>query len=183
MDEFVSASSRHSDDRGLGILEEVGFRSGRHDLPEPSQVRHSVHAIPAVCQCRSKTAHCFLGLASCSFGHGNLERDREIIRAPDIHHRFDGCASSKLRLRKGWICRSSHSCGMAALHGRLRSLRHLGCQGLGNRALVKRQTYAESACWYSLQVAKLTVPLSYNFITMLPLACTKRCHSTSSSAS
>ncbi|KAK3629063.1 hypothetical protein LTR56_018299 [Elasticomyces elasticus] len=38
----------------------------------------------------------------------------------------------------------------------------------GNRALVKRQTYAESACWYSLQVAKLTVPLSFNFITMLP---------------
>lgn len=37
----------------------------------------------------------------------------------------------------------------------------------GNRALVKRNTYAESACWYSLQVAKLTVPLSYNFITML----------------
>ena len=37
----------------------------------------------------------------------------------------------------------------------------------GNRALVPRQTYAESACWYSLQVAKLTVPLSYNFITML----------------
>lgn len=37
----------------------------------------------------------------------------------------------------------------------------------GNRALVKRQTYAESAAWYSLQVAKLTVPLSYNFITML----------------
>ena len=40
----------------------------------------------------------------------------------------------------------------------------------GNRALVKRQTYAESACWYSLQVAKLTVPLSFNFITMLPPA-------------
>jgi hypothetical protein len=40
----------------------------------------------------------------------------------------------------------------------------------GNRSLVKRQTYAESACWYSLQVAKLTVPLSYNFITMMPPA-------------
>jgi hypothetical protein len=40
----------------------------------------------------------------------------------------------------------------------------------GNRALVKRQTYAESACWYSLQVAKLTVPLSFNFITLLPTA-------------
>lgn len=38
----------------------------------------------------------------------------------------------------------------------------------GNRALVKRQTYAESACWYSLQVAKLTVPLSFNFITLMP---------------
>lgn len=37
----------------------------------------------------------------------------------------------------------------------------------GNRALVKRRTYPESATWYSLQVAKLTVPLSYNFITML----------------
>ena len=36
----------------------------------------------------------------------------------------------------------------------------------GNRALVKRQTYSESATWYALQVAKLTVPLSYNFITM-----------------
>lgn len=38
----------------------------------------------------------------------------------------------------------------------------------GNRALVRRQTYSESACWYALQVAKLTVPLSYNFITMMP---------------
>jgi len=39
----------------------------------------------------------------------------------------------------------------------------------GNRALVRRQTYPESACWYSLQVAKLTVPLAYNFITFLPV--------------
>ncbi|KAK6431773.1 hypothetical protein LTR95_012065 [Oleoguttula sp. CCFEE 5521] len=38
----------------------------------------------------------------------------------------------------------------------------------GNRALVPRATYPESATWYALQVAKLTVPLSYNFITMLP---------------
>ncbi|KAL1297144.1 hypothetical protein AAFC00_004720 [Neodothiora populina] len=41
-------------------------------------------------------------------------------------------------------------------------------KGWGNRALVRRQTYPESACWYSTQVAKLTVPLSYNFITMMP---------------
>ncbi|OCK82247.1 hypothetical protein K432DRAFT_433605 [Lepidopterella palustris CBS 459.81] len=38
----------------------------------------------------------------------------------------------------------------------------------GNRALVRRGTYPESATWYSLQVAKLTVPLAYNFITFVP---------------
>ncbi|KAI9822730.1 MAG: hypothetical protein M1826_000434 [Phylliscum demangeonii] len=38
----------------------------------------------------------------------------------------------------------------------------------GNRALVRRQTYGESACWYASQVAKLTVPLAYNFLTFLP---------------
>lgn len=35
------------------------------------------------------------------------------------------------------------------------------------RALVKRNTAHESAFWYALQVAKLTVPLSYNFVTLL----------------
>ena len=38
----------------------------------------------------------------------------------------------------------------------------------GNRALVPRNTYLESAAWYSSQVAKLTVPLAYNFLTFLP---------------
>ena len=38
----------------------------------------------------------------------------------------------------------------------------------GNRALVRRNTYGESACWYASQVAKLTVPLAYNFVTFLP---------------
>jgi hypothetical protein len=36
------------------------------------------------------------------------------------------------------------------------------------RALVRRNTYAESACWYAGQIARLTVPLAYNFITFLP---------------
>lgn len=35
------------------------------------------------------------------------------------------------------------------------------------RALVKRNTHGESAMWYAMQVAKLTVPLSYNFLTFL----------------
>ncbi|PGH17764.1 hypothetical protein AJ79_00905 [Helicocarpus griseus UAMH5409] len=38
----------------------------------------------------------------------------------------------------------------------------------GNRALVPRNTYGESACWYAGQIAKLSVPLSYNFLTFLP---------------
>lgn len=38
----------------------------------------------------------------------------------------------------------------------------------GNRAIVPRNTYGESATWYSGQIAKLTVPLAYNFVTFLP---------------
>ena len=37
----------------------------------------------------------------------------------------------------------------------------------GNRALVRRNTYGESACWYAGQIAKLTTPLAYNFVTLL----------------
>lgn len=57
-----------------------------------------------------------------------------------------------------WLC---YMCAAALL-----SIREV--KVWGNRALVRRHTYAESATWYSLQVAKLTVPLSYNFITFLP---------------
>jgi hypothetical protein len=35
------------------------------------------------------------------------------------------------------------------------------------RALVRRNTAYESAFWYAMQVAKLSVPLSYNFMTFL----------------
>ncbi|KAJ5042729.1 uncharacterized protein L3040_004126 [Drepanopeziza brunnea f. sp. 'multigermtubi'] len=35
------------------------------------------------------------------------------------------------------------------------------------RALVKRNTHGESAMWYSMQVAKLSVPLAFNFLTFL----------------
>jgi LMBR1-like membrane protein. len=38
----------------------------------------------------------------------------------------------------------------------------------GNRALVRRNTYGESACWYASLVARLTVPIAYNFLTILP---------------
>lgn len=35
------------------------------------------------------------------------------------------------------------------------------------RALVKRNTHGESAMWYAMQVAKLSVPLAFNFLTFL----------------
>ncbi|KAM5351370.1 hypothetical protein ACJ41O_004093 [Fusarium nematophilum] len=35
------------------------------------------------------------------------------------------------------------------------------------RALVRRNTAHESAFWYAMQVAKLTIPISYNFMTFL----------------
>ena len=38
----------------------------------------------------------------------------------------------------------------------------------GNRALVRRNTYGESATFYSSYVARLLVPLAYNFLTFLP---------------
>lgn len=38
----------------------------------------------------------------------------------------------------------------------------------GNRSLVRRNTYGESACWYAGLVARLTVPIAYNFLTFLP---------------
>ncbi|KAL4896591.1 LMBR1-like membrane protein-domain-containing protein [Aspergillus ambiguus] len=38
----------------------------------------------------------------------------------------------------------------------------------GNRALVRRNTYGESACWYAGLVARLTIPIAYNFLTFLP---------------
>ena len=36
------------------------------------------------------------------------------------------------------------------------------------RALVRRNTHGESAMWYAMQVAKLSVPLAFNFLTFLP---------------
>ena len=44
----------------------------------------------------------------------------------------------------------------------------------GNRALVRRSTYGESACWYAGQIAKLTIPLTYNFVTFMPPAVHQR---------
>lgn len=57
-----------------------------------------------------------------------------------------------------WLC---YMCATA-----LTSIREVRIWG--NRALVARGTYPESATWYATQVAKLTVPLAYNFVTFFP---------------
>jgi hypothetical protein len=36
------------------------------------------------------------------------------------------------------------------------------------RALIRRNTHGESAMWYAMQVAKLSVPLAFNFLTFFP---------------
>ena len=41
------------------------------------------------------------------------------------------------------------------------------------RALVRRNTHGESAMWYAMQVAKLSVPLAFNFLTFFPENITK----------
>lgn len=41
------------------------------------------------------------------------------------------------------------------------------------RALVRRNTHGESAMWYAMQVAKLSVPLAFNFLTFFPEYITK----------
>lgn len=41
------------------------------------------------------------------------------------------------------------------------------------RALVRRNTHGESAMWYATQVAKLSVPLAFNFLTFFPRSITE----------
>lgn len=42
------------------------------------------------------------------------------------------------------------------------------------RALVRRNTAHESAFWYAMQVAKLSIPLAYNYMTFLSMDVTKK---------
>ncbi|KAF4121233.1 LMBR1-like membrane protein [Geosmithia morbida] len=83
-----------------------------------------------------------------------------VIRLTVIHHwvgekaqvGFAGQAISSL-----WIC---YMCTAA-----LMSMTEV--KVWRGRALVKRNTSYESAFWYALQVAKLSIPISYNFLTLL----------------
>ncbi|QDS73781.1 hypothetical protein FKW77_005617 [Venturia effusa] len=91
------------------------------------------------------------------FAHSKLS----LIGLTVVHHRDDSRGSIGFAgqcLAAFWLC---YMCTCA-----LWSVTEV--RVWGNRALVRRGTYEESACWYAGQVAKLTVPLSYNFVTMMP---------------
>ncbi|KAH9887472.1 LMBR1-like membrane protein-domain-containing protein [Xylariomycetidae sp. FL2044] len=107
---------------------------------------------------------CFLALASACIIWSELVKavlpSLSVIRLTVVHHwtgdkgqvGFAGQVIAAL-----WIL---YMCG-AALHSVTEVKVWRG------RALVRRNTAHESAFWYASQVAKLTVPLSYNFVTFL----------------
>jgi hypothetical protein len=83
-----------------------------------------------------------------------------IVRLTVVHHWVGEKAQVGLAgqaISSFWIC---YMCSAALL-----SMTEV--KVWRGRALVKRNTAYESAFWYAMQVAKLTVPLSYNFMTML----------------
>ncbi|CAI6332935.1 unnamed protein product [Periconia digitata] len=120
-----------------------------------------VHIIPTLCY----TAWVLTSLASLSVVWseciGKLEPKLSLIGLTVVHHPgshrnqigFGGQVTAAV-----WLC---YMCTCAFF-----SLTEVKIWG--NRALVRRNTYQESATWYALQCAKLTVPLAYNFSTFMP---------------
>lgn len=106
----------------------------------------------------------FLALASACIVWSELVKfampKLSVIRVSVIHHwvgeraevGFAGQAISAF-----WIC---YMCAAA-----LMSMTEV--KVWRGRALVKRNTAYESAFWYAMQVAKLSIPLAYNFMTFL----------------
>lgn len=110
----------------------------------------------------------FLTLASAAIIFSELVKSSEsdgvrklsLINLTVTHSRADSRPSitfANQLVAAGWLC---YMC-TAALY----SVSEVKIWG--NRALVRRQTYPESATWYASQVAKLTVPLAYNFGEMV----------------
>jgi hypothetical protein len=122
-----------------------------------------VHIIPAL----TYTSWVITILASISIVWSECVREAQDLGGPKLSiigwtvvHRHDSGRSSvgfnSQIIAAAWLC---YMC-ICAFY----SLTEVKIWG--NRALVRRNTYQESATWYGLQVAKLTVPLSYNFLTM-----------------
>jgi hypothetical protein len=122
-----------------------------------------VHIIPAL----TYTSWALTILASISIVWSECVREAQDLGGPKlsiigwtvVHRHSSGRSSVGFNsqiIAAAWLC---YMC-ICAFYGLTE------VKIWGNRALVRRNTYQESATWYGLQVAKLTVPLSYNFLTM-----------------
>ncbi|OJD32072.1 lmbr1 domain-containing protein [Diplodia corticola] len=132
-------------------------RLGRRTLSPRMRYHWHTHLVPAVYY----TMSIFLGLASAAVVWSEFTKaisaKVNIISRTVVHH-----PSSDSKIGFAGQCIAA----LWLLYMVLSALYAITEVKIwGNRALVRRQTYAESACWYSCQVAKLTVPLAYNFIT------------------
>ncbi|KAF1834402.1 hypothetical protein BDW02DRAFT_550395 [Decorospora gaudefroyi] len=158
-----SKGSKHLEFKGAALSASRGPLD-RITLLNPYMRYHlHVHVIPAL----TYASWAITILASISIVWSECVREAQDLGGPKLSiigwtvvHRHDNGRSSvgfnSQIIAAAWLC---YMC-ICAFY----SLTEVKIWG--NRALVRRNTYQESATWYGLQVAKLTVPLSYNFLTM-----------------
>ncbi|EMD90451.1 hypothetical protein COCC4DRAFT_127327 [Bipolaris maydis ATCC 48331] len=158
-----SKASKHLEFKGAARLSHTGLLDRFTPLTPFTRYHLHVHIIPALIYISWAMAI----LASISIVWSECVREAQDFGGPKLSiigwtvvHRHDSGRSSvgfnSQVIAAAWLC---YMC-ICAFY----SLTEVKIWG--NRALVRRNTYQESATWYGLQVAKLTVPLSYNFLTM-----------------
>lgn len=108
---------------------------------------------------------CFLSLASVCIVWSELVKtvnsNFSIIALTVVHHQESERGQIGLAGQAIAACWILYMCAAA-----LSSLTEV--KVWRGRALVRRNTHGESAMWYAMQVAKLSVPLAFNFLTFLP---------------
>jgi hypothetical protein len=158
-----SKASKHLEFKGVALPASRGLFDRITILTPFTRYHLHVHVIPAL----AYVSWAITILASISIVWSECVREAQDFGGPKLSiigwtvvHRHDNGRSSvgfnSQIIAAAWLC---YMC-ICAFY----SLTEVKIWG--NRALVRRNTYQESATWYGLQVAKLTVPLSYNFLTM-----------------
>jgi hypothetical protein len=158
-----SKGSKHLEFKGAALSTSRGLFSRITLLTPYTRYQLHAHIIPTL----TYASWVITILASISIVWSECVREAQDLGGPKLSiigwtvvHRHDNGRSSvgfnSQIIAAAWLC---YMC-ICAFY----SLTEVKIWG--NRALVRRNTYQESATWYGLQVAKLTVPLSYNFLTM-----------------
>ena len=158
-----SKASKHLEFKGAAVSSHRGPLDRITILTPFTRYHLHVHVIPTL----TYISWAMAILASISIVWSECVREAQDLGGPKlsvigwsvVHRRASGRSSVGFRsqiIAAAWLC---YMC-ICAFY----SLTEVKIWG--NRALVRRNTYQESATWYGLQVAKLTVPLSYNFLTM-----------------